>query len=83
MHFTLGSFQVFLAELMRGAGRAWHKTCFTCNLCNKRLDSSILCEREGDIFCKACYGRNFGPKGFGFGIGAGTMQPEQMVPSSS
>jgi len=60
---------VFIAELMRGAGKAWHKGCFTCNLCTKRLDSSMLCEREGEIYCKACYGKNFGPSGFGFGMG--------------
>ncbi|TRY73052.1 hypothetical protein TCAL_03371 [Tigriopus californicus] len=67
---------VFIAELMRGSGKAWHKSCFTCNAneCNKRLDSSILCEREGEIYCRACYGRNFGPKGFGYGIGGGTLQ---------
>ena len=89
---------------MRGAGKAWHKTCFTCTLCNKRVDSSNLCERDGDIFCKgirntknnvlinyifislshdlhrsvfnflACYGKNFGPKGFGFGLSAGSLQ---------
>ena len=44
--------QVFIAELMRGAGKAWHKTCFTCLECKKRLDSSMLCEREGEIYCK-------------------------------
>jgi len=65
---------VFIAELMRGAGQAWHKGCFTCNACNKRIDSSNLCERESEIYCRACYGRNFGPKGFGYGIGAGTLQ---------
>ena len=65
---------VFIAELMRAAGKAWHKTCFTCLECSKRLDSSILCEREGEVYCKACYGRNFGPKGFGYGIGAGVLQ---------
>ena len=74
------TFQVFIAELMRGAGRAWHKSCFTCNNCNKRLDSSILTEREGEIYCRPCYGRNFGPKGFGYGIGAGMMRPEAMKP---
>ena len=73
-HIIFDIFQVFIAELMRGAGKAWHKGCFTCNLCNKRVDSSNLCEREGEIFCKACYGKNFGPKGFGFGIGAGCLQ---------
>jgi len=67
---------VFIAELMRGAGKAWHKSCFTCCLCNKRVDSSMICEREGEIYCKACYGRNFGPKGVGFGISAGTCQPD-------
>lgn len=65
---------VFIAELMRGAGKAWHKGCFTCLMCNKRVDSSNLCEREGEIYCRACYGKNFGPKGFGYGIGAGTLQ---------
>ena len=64
---------VFIAELMRAAGKAWHKSCFTCNICNKRVDSSKLCEREGEIYCKSCYGKNFGPKGIGFGIGAGTL----------
>ena len=60
---------VFIAELMRAAGKAWHKSCFTCNICNKRVDSSTLCEREGEIYCRSCYGKNFGPKGIGFGIG--------------
>lgn len=64
---------VFIAELMRAAGKAWHKSCFTCNICNKRVDSNLLCEREGEIYCKSCYGKNFGPKGIGFGIGAGTL----------
>ena len=53
---------VFIAELMRAAGKAWHKSCFTCNICNKRVDSSTLCEREGEIYCRSCYGKNFGPK---------------------
>jgi len=65
---------VFIAELMRGAGRAWHKSCFTCLVCNKRIDSSNMCERDSEIYCRACYGKNFGPKGFGYGIGAGTLQ---------
>ena len=37
---------------MRGAGQAWHKSCFTCNTCNKRIDSSNLCERESEIYCR-------------------------------
>jgi len=69
---------VFIAELMRGAGKAWHKSCFTCQLCRKRVDSSMICEREGEIYCKSCYGRNFGPKGCGFGIAAGNYRPEEV-----
>ena len=42
---------VYLAELMRAAGKAWHKGCFTCFHCNKRVDSTTLSEREGEIFC--------------------------------
>jgi len=66
---------VYMAEKMMGGGSAWHKTtCFTCGACNKRLESTSLCEREGEIYCKSCYGRNFGPKGYGYGQGAGTLQ---------
>ncbi|KAI9558038.1 hypothetical protein GHT06_014791 [Daphnia sinensis] len=65
---------VFMAEKMMGGGSCWHKSCFTCLSCNKRLESTSLCEREGEIYCKSCYGKQFGPKGYGFGLGAGVLQ---------
>jgi cysteine/glycine-rich protein len=65
--------QVFIAEKRQAGGKSYHMSCFTCLLCSKKLDSSILTEKDGDIFCKACYGRNFAPKGYGYGIGAGTL----------
>lgn len=37
------------------------------------MSSTTLAEREGQIYCKTCYGKQFGPKGFGYGIGAGTL----------
>jgi len=64
---------VYLAEQVRGAGGVWHKTCFTCTECGKLLDSTTLCDREGQIYCKKCYSRNFGPKGVGYGLG-GNLQ---------
>lgn len=27
----------------------------------------------GEIYCKTCYGKEFGPKGYGYGAGAGTL----------
>lgn len=69
---------VYMAEKMMGGGSAWHKsTCFNCAACSKRLESTTLCEREGEIYCKSCYGRNFGPKGYGYGQGAGTLSMQQ------
>ena len=75
---------VFMAEQIMAAGSSWHKACFTCKFCNKRLDSHTLRERESDVYCHrkiiklislihpilipfcsiACYGKNFGPKGY-------------------
>lgn len=26
-----------------------------------------------EIFCKGCYGKNYGPKGYGYGVGAGAL----------
>ncbi len=37
------------------------------------LEPTTLAEHEGLIFCKTCYGRKFGPKGYGFGGGSGCL----------
>jgi len=37
------------------------------------LDSTNVAEHEGEIFCKSCHARKFGPKGYGFGGGAGCL----------
>jgi len=69
---------VYMAERMIGAGSAWHKiTCFTCLACKRRLESTSLCEKDGEIYCKTCYGKQWGPKGYGYGMGAGTLQMQQ------
>ena len=42
-------------------------------MCKKLLDSTNCTEHEKQLFCKACYGRRYGPKGVGFGQGAGAL----------
>ena len=64
---------VYAAEEMIAAGNKWHKTCFACGLCKKKLDSTNCTEHQGDIYCKQCYGRKYGPKGYGFGGGSGCL----------
>ncbi|XP_022082829.1 cysteine and glycine-rich protein 1-like [Acanthaster planci] len=64
---------VYAAEKVIGAGQSWHKSCFNCKTCKKKLDSTTLSDKDGEIFCKSCYGKDFGPKGYGFGAGAGTL----------
>ena len=71
---------VYFTEQVTGPGGMYHKTCLTCSECSKRLDSTLLCEKEGKPWCKGCYGKLFGPKGFGFGVLSQT-QPES--PSSA
>ncbi|XP_027831849.2 cysteine and glycine-rich protein 1 isoform X1 [Ovis aries] len=52
---------------------SWHKSCFRCAKCGKGLESTTLADKDGEIYCKGCYAKNFGPKGFGFGQGAGAL----------
>lgn len=41
--------------------------------CKRRLNSNNLTEHDGEVYCRSCYGRLFGPKGYGFGGGAGVL----------
>jgi len=64
---------VYTAEERIAANAKWHKTCFKCGLCHKLLDSTNVTEHNGELFCRHCYGRKYGPKGVGFGGGAGAL----------
>eukprot|EP00475_Leptophrys_vorax_P022980 TRINITY_DN312_c0_g1_i1.p1 TRINITY_DN312_c0_g1~~TRINITY_DN312_c0_g1_i1.p1 ORF type:complete len:262 (-),score=64.93 TRINITY_DN312_c0_g1_i1:60-845(-) len=65
--------RVYHAEEVLAIGQSWHQKCFSCKTCKRKLDSGNLCDKDGEIYCKACYGRAFGPKGYGFGGGAGSL----------
>jgi hypothetical protein len=68
---------VYKAEEIRAANKTFHKLCFKCTNCNKLLETNILTEHQGDLYCRVCYGRNFGPKGYGYGAGtAGILSTE-------
>ena len=45
-------------------------------VCNKMLDSTTCAEHDGKVYCKNCHGKKFGPKGYGFGGGAGALSTE-------
>ncbi|VDM76795.1 unnamed protein product [Strongylus vulgaris] len=42
-------------------------------MCNKLLDSCTVAPHEAELYCKQCHGRKYGPKGVGFGLGAGCL----------
>lgn len=69
---------VYKAEETRAANKTYHKLCFKCYQCNKLLEPNILTEHQGDLYCKNCYGKKFGPKGYGFGGGAGVLSTETL-----
>jgi len=41
--------------------------------CKKTIEVSAARDHEQELYCKTCHGRLFGPKGYGFAGGAGTM----------
>jgi len=65
---------VYKAEEVLSEAGIYHKLCFRCTSCNKSVDSFSLTIHNENLFCKSCYGKNFGPSGYGFGGGgAGLM----------
>ncbi|XP_073245866.1 cysteine and glycine-rich protein 1-like [Porites lutea] len=69
--------RVYAAEEVMGAGSKWHKKCFSCKDCKKKLDSTNCSDNNGEIYCKTCHGKNFGTKGYGYGGGAGALTRTQ------
>nr|XP_033962059.1 cysteine and glycine-rich protein 3 isoform X2 [Pseudochaenichthys georgianus] len=67
---------VYHAEEVQCNGRSFHKTCFICMGCRKGLDSTTVAAHESEIYCKSCYGKKYGPKGYGYGQGAGALSSD-------
>ena len=38
-----------------------------------------MASHEGEIYCKSCHKKGFGPKGYGYGGGAGTLASETVL----
>ena len=74
---------VYKAEEVISEAGIFHKQCFKCTGCNKSVDSYTLLIHDENLFCKSCYGKNFGPAGYGFGGGgAGMMSSDPGVKKS-
>ncbi len=61
---------VYFAEETWALDKIWHTTCLKCTACQKRLDSGSIVENDNNPYCKNCYSKEFGPKGYGFASGA-------------
>ena len=46
-------------------------------VCRKGLDSTTVAMHDQEIYCKSCYGKKYGPKGYGYGQGAGTLNMDR------
>ncbi|XP_076235165.1 uncharacterized protein LOC143179698 [Calliopsis andreniformis] len=66
--------KVYQAEMQIVSGIPYHNICFSCFCCRKPLEPLTYQENCGEIYCKQCYVRNFGPQGYGYGVGPGALQ---------
>uniref|UniRef100_A0A8I3N6D9 Cysteine and glycine-rich protein 2 n=2 Tax=Canis lupus familiaris TaxID=9615 RepID=A0A8I3N6D9_CANLF len=68
---------VYHAEEVQCDGRSFHRCCFLCMVCRKNLDSTTVAIHDEEIYCRSCYGKKYGPKGYGYGQGAGTLSTDR------
>jgi len=63
---------VYAAEEVMVSNNKYHKGCFKCYMCNKMLELQNVTPHDVELYCKSCYGKKYGPKGFrgGGGVGA-------------
>uniref|UniRef100_A0A3B1ING0 Cysteine and glycine-rich protein 2 n=1 Tax=Astyanax mexicanus TaxID=7994 RepID=A0A3B1ING0_ASTMX len=69
--------KVYHAEEVQCDGKNFHKCCFLCSVCRKGLDSTTVANHDTELYCKSCYGKKYGPKGYGYGQGAGTLNMDR------
>ena len=65
---------VYHVEETKALNKIWPTNCtncLKCTSCNKRLETGSLNEHANQPYCKNCYSKNFGPKGYGHGSGGG------------
>lgn len=85
---TICQKSVYDTEKIQAIDQVWHKTCFCCGArgrsggCNKVLTLDKYLDHNGEPFCKTCHGRLFGPKGYGYGVGAGVLCPSEPITPS-
>ncbi|KAI8586666.1 hypothetical protein BDZ88DRAFT_454762 [Geranomyces variabilis] len=69
-----------MSQLLRDLSE--HRASRDRKECHRSLDSTNLTEREREIYCKTCYGKLFGPTGYGYGGGAGTLSTDTHISDS-
>lgn len=56
-YHALPSNQIYRFQQIKAVGKTWHKACLRCTECNTTLDSTKLTDKDGDPFCRNCYGK--------------------------
>ena len=54
--------KAILGQFVSLADDSWHQECFVCVNCEESLVGQSLFPKEGEYFCKSCYGVLFSPK---------------------
>jgi DNA-directed RNA polymerase subunit RPC12/RpoP len=65
--------KVYFAEELKALKRKWHRMCFRCGRCKKTLEPGRFTEHDSTLYCQSCYNKQFGPRGYGYAAGLGSL----------